>query len=111
MIHSDEVKLRQILTNLVTNALKYTTEGYVEFGYDLKYDSTGEMVEFYVKDTGIGIAPDEQLIIFERFRQLDNPAAKKYQSEINFTARFYLYFYNTLQTGCKTTDTQQRDFT
>ena len=66
-IKTDTEKLYAILSNLVKNAIKYTKEGAIEFGY-LKKD---ENLEFYVKDTGIGIQKDRQSAIFERFIQAD----------------------------------------
>lgn len=67
VIRADSTKLHQIISNLVANALKFTPQGYVEFGYELKND----YLEFFVKDTGIGIKPESQKIIFERFRQAE----------------------------------------
>lgn len=61
----DELKVRQVLNNLISNALKFTTQGYIEFGYNLK----NNFLEFYVKDTGVGIKTEYQDKIFERFRQ------------------------------------------
>jgi two-component system sensor histidine kinase/response regulator len=67
VILTDPFRLRQIISNLIGNALKFTLEGSVEFGYDLE---NGDTVHFYVKDTGIGIPKDKQAIIFERFGQV-----------------------------------------
>ncbi len=64
-IETDENKLVQVISNLVENAIKFTKEGSIEFGYVLK----GKMLEFYVKDSGIGIDAEEQKSIFDRFRQ------------------------------------------
>jgi len=64
-IRTDAAKLRQILNNLLSNAMKYTDEGVIEFGYELKNND----IEFYVKDTGVGIKPEYHTVIFERFRQ------------------------------------------
>lgn len=64
IILTDEVKLRQVLMNLITNAIKYTGDGYVELGCR---QSNGEELMFYVKDTGIGIESKDQLAIFQRF--------------------------------------------
>lgn len=64
-INTDHGKLTQILANLLKNAIKFTKKGLIEYGYFIK----GEMIEFYVKDSGAGIAPDQKEIIFERFRQ------------------------------------------
>lgn len=66
-IRTDNEKVYSILTNLVKNAIKYSKEGAIEFGYLKK----GEFLEFYVKDTGIGIPKDRQSAIFERFVQAD----------------------------------------
>jgi signal transduction histidine kinase len=67
LVKTDPDKLESILTNLVKNAIKYTRKGSIELGYEKK----GEFIEFYVKDTGIGIPPDRQQAIFERFIQAD----------------------------------------
>jgi len=84
-IYSDKTKITQILTNLLTNALKFTHKGVIEFGYTLRQaqGSVGELVEpiemeFYVKDTGIGINPEFHDKIFERFRQADKSINKLY---------------------------------
>lgn len=63
----DKNKITQVLINLISNAIKFTEEGFVEFGYNKK----GSVLEFYIKDTGIGVAPSMHNIIFERFRQVD----------------------------------------
>jgi signal transduction histidine kinase len=67
ILNTDCEKVYSILTNLVKNAIKYSEKGSIEFGYILK----GKYLEFYVKDTGIGIAKDRQIAIFERFIQAD----------------------------------------
>ncbi|MEZ5198140.1 MAG: PAS domain S-box protein [Bacteroidales bacterium] len=68
-IHNDKTKLRQVLINLVNNALKFTKKGFVDYGYTLISRNDGEYLLFSVRDTGIGLSKDEQEIIFERFRQ------------------------------------------
>ncbi|MBN1949748.1 MAG: PAS domain S-box protein [Bacteroidales bacterium] len=65
VINTDEIKLSQVLSNLIKNALKYTAEGKIEFGYQL----VERELQFYVEDTGTGIDPASRKIIFERFRQ------------------------------------------
>jgi len=70
-IHTDREKLYAILTNLVKNAIKYTQEVSIEFGVDRAEINGSESLQFYVKDTGIGIAKDSQEAIFERFIQAD----------------------------------------
>jgi len=66
-IYTDREKMLAILTNLVKNAIKYTVEGTIEFGCFKK----GDFLEFYVKDTGIGIPEGRHEAIFERFIQAD----------------------------------------
>ena len=73
-IYTDKTKITQVLSNLLTNALKFTHEGFIEFGYHLK-DSE---LEFYVKDSGIGIKPENHDKIFDRFRQADISINKLY---------------------------------
>jgi len=70
-IHTDREKLYAILTNLVKNAIKYTDEGSIVFGYILKTESQIKVLEFFTKDTGIGIPKHRQDAIFERFIQAD----------------------------------------
>ena len=65
---SDFSRINQILINLISNALKFTRSGYVEFGCYLEDKNS---VVFYVKDTGIGIPRDKHNRIFERFQQLE----------------------------------------
>ena len=61
-------RLMQVLTNLTTNAIKFTTEGSIRFGYTRERDN---LLRFYVTDTGCGIAEDMQAKIFERFVKLN----------------------------------------
>jgi len=71
VIITDREKIYAILTNLVKNAIKYTDEGSIEFGYSLKTESQTTVLEFFIKDTGIGIPKHRQEAIFERFIQAD----------------------------------------
>lgn len=73
-IVSDEIKLRQILSNLVSNAFKFTQKGQIDFGYHINHND----VEFFVKDTGIGIPAEFQEEIFKRFRQVETNATRVY---------------------------------
>lgn len=72
-IIADEVKLKQILNNLIGNAIKFTNKGSVKFGYVPK----GKMIEFYVIDSGIGIPEARQNDIFERFIQADSGLSRR----------------------------------
>ena len=67
IIKTDKDKFLSILTNLIKNALIFTKKGSIEFGYNLKEN----FLEFYIKDTGIGIKKNRQEVIFERFIQAD----------------------------------------
>jgi signal transduction histidine kinase/ActR/RegA family two-component response regulator len=69
IIKSDSNKIDSILINLLKNAIKFSNEGAIEFGYILRTDSVPVCLEFYVKDTGIGIPKDRQKTIMERFIQ------------------------------------------
>lgn len=73
---TDPQRLRQIITNLIGNALKFTTQGSVEFGCSLQSDGN---ILFFVYDTGIGIPPDKLEIIFNRFRQLDDSGTSQHR--------------------------------
>ena len=66
---ADKQRLAQILNNLISNALKYTEKGYVEIGYNVIDNAT---VQFYVKDTGVGISKEEASKIFTRFYKAKN---------------------------------------
>jgi signal transduction histidine kinase len=70
LVSLDARRARQIFTNLLTNAIKYTEKGEVRFSAQL--DATGQMLEVAVRDTGIGIPPEEQERIFEAFERSQN---------------------------------------
>lgn len=74
VIMTDSTKLLQILSNLISNALKFTPEGCIDFGYILK----GDFLEFYVKDTGIGVPAEHLEKIFDRFYQVDGESTRQY---------------------------------
>jgi len=78
-IQSDSEKIYGILANLVKNALKFTKEGSIELGCQLKTEKESSGFEFYVKDTGIGIPKDRQKAIFDRFIQADVSGEMAYQ--------------------------------
>ncbi|HBL76246.1 MAG: hypothetical protein A2W90_09875 [Bacteroidetes bacterium GWF2_42_66] len=66
-IKTDGNRIKQVICNLLNNAIKFTEKGKIEFGYRIKEN----FMEFYVKDNGIGIAPENQNIVFQRFRQVE----------------------------------------
>jgi len=74
-ISTDELKLRQIFTNLLDNAIKFTDNGEIRFGY---HSHNEDKITCFVSDTGIGIDPKYQKKIFEIFTQADNSSKKSY---------------------------------
>jgi PAS domain S-box-containing protein len=90
IIHTDREKLLAVLTNLVKNAIKFTPKGLIETGYTIKPvkqsmdDSAGRVIEtveleFFVKDTGIGLLKEQSEFIFERFRQGSELLTSKFE--------------------------------
>jgi signal transduction histidine kinase/CheY-like chemotaxis protein len=69
-ILTDEVKLKQIIVNLLTNAIKFTDNGHVAFGYSINKEE--QLIEFRVEDTGIGISKKDLKVIFDRFRRVED---------------------------------------
>ena len=67
MINEDKNRILQLITNLITNAIKFTYEGEIHFGFKLKKD----YIDFYVKDTGIGIS-EKNYLISSAFRQVES---------------------------------------
>jgi len=75
ILKTDQEKIYGILTNLVNNAIKFTQTGSIEFGYEKK----GNFLEFFVKDTGIGISQNQKDVIFTRFRQGNDLITRPYE--------------------------------
>lgn len=74
-VYQDIGKLRQILGNLTSNAIKFTPEG---GRVTLRAQSDGDWFQLVVNDTGVGIAPDDQEAVFDKFRQAANPMTRDY---------------------------------
>jgi two-component system CheB/CheR fusion protein len=72
---ADPNRLRQILSNLLDNAIKFTEKGFIRFGFEINED---KYLTFYVKDSGIGIPEEKQLSVFERFRQINETYNRLY---------------------------------
>jgi signal transduction histidine kinase len=75
-IRQDAGKLRQIVANLLSNSIKFTPEG---GRVGLTAASSGEQFTLTVTDTGVGIAPEEQELVFEKFRQAGNPLTREHE--------------------------------
>jgi len=73
-VSTDPMRLQQIFTNLLSNALKFTEFGSIEFGYT----NQSNTLSFFVKDSGIGILRSKQKLLFQRFSQLDPSTTRKY---------------------------------
>ncbi len=76
-IYSDELILYQVFSNLLNNAIKFTTRGQITIGFFV--DETRPAITFFVRDTGLGITPEKVSLIFERFRQGDETLRRSHQ--------------------------------
>jgi signal transduction histidine kinase/CheY-like chemotaxis protein len=74
-IITDEIKLKQVIINLLTNAIKFTEEGSVTLGFEI--DENNKLIHFTVKDTGLGIDENNHKNIFDRFRRVDSDISVK----------------------------------
>jgi len=75
----DQVRIGQIVTNLTSNAIKFTGEGEINLAFSLVgYDGNQVVIQGTVKDSGMGIAPENQARIFQSFTQADNSVTRKY---------------------------------
>lgn len=92
IIITDKGKLESIISNLINNAIKFTSKGFIEIGNYIKDDS----ITFYVKDTGIGIPENKIEVIFERFVQADTKTSRSYEgSGLGLTiAKAYIEMLN-----------------
>ncbi|MCB2219364.1 MAG: tetratricopeptide repeat protein [Bacteroidetes bacterium] len=75
---TDPLRFKQVISNLLSNAIKFTEKGFVELGYSIKESHRKPTLEFFVKDSGIGIPKDKHELIFERFRQVDDSRTRTY---------------------------------
>jgi CheY-like chemotaxis protein len=79
IIKTDNEKVYGLLTNLIKNAIKFTDEGSIEFGYDIVKNQQAASLQFFVKDTGVGIPENQKELIFERFRKGIESSDRKYE--------------------------------
>lgn len=75
-LHLDEYRIKQVMNNLLNNAIEFTEKGMISIGYLVKTDK--ELIEIYVKDTGTGIPKNVKEFIFDRFRQADESFTRKH---------------------------------
>jgi PAS domain S-box-containing protein len=75
IIYSDELKINQILTNLINNSIKFTQTGSIDFGSEFK----NNVIQFYVQDTGIGISEQLYEKIFDRFTQVEDTIGRNFE--------------------------------
>ncbi len=75
LIYIDRVKLTSVLSNLIDNALKFTFDGNINFGYFFKNNK----LTFYVEDSGIGISKERQSVIFKQFVQAEQSMNRSYE--------------------------------
>jgi adenylate cyclase len=77
-IYADQIRVRQALMNLVSNASKFTSDGMVTVSAATRRTVDGDQVEFAVTDTGIGMSPDQMAKLFQEFSQADSSTTRKY---------------------------------
>ncbi len=76
---ADAIRLRQMLSNLVSNAVKFTAQGFVDIEADeVGRDQRGAILEFSVRDSGIGISPSQQSLLFQPFSQADSSTTRDF---------------------------------
>jgi len=74
-VFTDGDRIEQVLGHLIRNAIKFTDKGFIEFGYMIIDDT----LQFYVKDTGIGISENKQTVIFDRFSKIEDDNTRLYR--------------------------------
>ncbi|MCI0710691.1 MAG: PAS domain-containing sensor histidine kinase [Chloroflexi bacterium] len=78
LIHSDQTKLRQIIFNLISNAAKFTENGFISIKVEVDMRDNDPWLNISVQDTGVGIEPQKLETIFEAFQQADNSTTRRY---------------------------------
>lgn len=76
-IHTDPYRFKQIMNNLIGNAIKFTDQGFIKFGYQIEPEGYDGFIKFFVQDTGIGLSQKEQDEVFQQFRKGDSEKNNK----------------------------------
>jgi len=76
-VYTDPYRFRQIMNNLIGNAIKFTDRGFIKFGYQIEPEGYEGYVKFFVQDTGIGLNEKEKEEIFQQFRKIDSDKNNK----------------------------------
>ena len=80
VVRGNQPRLRQVITNLMDNAVKFTEEGSVKLRVSFEKETdTHRVVRFEIRDTGIGIAQEDRLLLFEKFSQVEASSTRRYQ--------------------------------
>lgn len=77
-IYTDPSRLKQILINLLKNAIKFTNNGHIHYGFTFETGKNESLVKFFIEDTGIGIPKEKKEQIFEIFTQVENTLTRNY---------------------------------
>ena len=114
-VHHDDLRLVQILNNILSNALKFTEKGFVELNAAVVNKSDTKMtVHFRIKDSGIGIAPDDQKRIFDSFWQASNHSSRRFGGTglgLTISQRLLQLMNSTLQVTSEKNQGSQFAFT
>ncbi len=78
VINTDPVKLKQILINLLKNALKFTHVGHIICGFEIETNKKDQWIKFFIEDSGIGISKEKHVAIFEAFGQVEDTYTRTY---------------------------------
>jgi two-component system, sensor histidine kinase and response regulator len=79
VVNADAIRIRQVLLNLVNNAIKFTSDGFVAVQATVdRIETRGAILHFTIVDSGIGLTEPQQKVIFEAFRQADGSTTRRY---------------------------------
>jgi two-component system, sensor histidine kinase and response regulator len=80
IVRGSQPRIRQVITNLMENAAKFTDQGHIELRVSLQTETDSHrLIRFEVKDSGIGISPQDRVLLFEKFSQIDAGSTRRFQ--------------------------------